>query len=183
MAQNFTTWCEVEKNPLETSYHDQRWAMPITDKQELFALLMLECQQAGLSWAVVLKKEQALGQAFLAWDPQALAQMSDAYIEVLKDTPEIIRHTGKILAMRSNAQAFLRLEQQGIDFSQWLWSHDLDASTLSKQLKKWGFKFVGPTTAQAYLEAVGKINPHHPQCPCYARVEQAQQAVKAKYQA
>ncbi|RIY37497.1 DNA-3-methyladenine glycosylase I [Psittacicella gerlachiana] len=175
-------WCHHLKSSQERIYHDQIWGVAVTAKDQLFATLMLECQQAGLSWAIILKKEQALRQAFFAWDYQQLSQMSDSYIQKLLLNPEIIRHKGKIEAMRTNAQAFLRLEAQGIDFSTWLWQHvdftpqteiDLQlAEQISKQLKKWGFKFVGATTIYAYLEAIGMVNPHAPDCPCFKLIQE-----------
>ncbi|RIY34543.1 hypothetical protein CKF54_00010 [Psittacicella hinzii] len=173
-------WCDMKMSDTAKAYHDQRWGRAITNKQDMFAMLMLECWQAGLSWEIILRKEQALNEAFFNWDCQALTQMSEEYMEKQMANPEIIRHLGKIKAMRTNAQAFIALEKQGIDFATWVWQQvdfvpQLEVKSdiilqMSRQLKKWGFKFVGTTTVQSFLEAVGVVNPHAPHCPCFNEI-------------
>ncbi|MFC6276779.1 DNA-3-methyladenine glycosylase I [Psittacicella hinzii] len=186
-----TNFCSWLKHPLDHAYHDQEWGVPITDNHQLFALLMLECQQAGLSWSVVLQKRQALYQAFANFVPSELAQFTNYQLDMLCQEPAIVRHKLKIYAMRHNAQMFLKIQAQGIDFAHWLWLHvdfqmqipDPDkiqetykqvyeplAEKISKQLRAWGFKYVGPTTILAYMQAIGMINPHDPSCPQYAKL-------------
>lgn len=170
-------------NPLYIDYHDKEWGKPLHDEQALFELLCLESYQAGLSWETVLNKRAAFRQAFHDYEVETVAQMTDSDLDNLLDNPDIIRHKAKIYATRANAQAFLNVQKEFGTFDKYLWSwvgftplvnqvnnyQDAPAKTelseaLSKDLKKRGFKFVGPVCVYSYLQAAGLINDHEETC-------------------
>ena len=170
-------------NPLYVAYHDEEWGQPLHDDQALFELLCLETYQAGLSWETVLNKRQAFREAFLGYHLQGVAEMSDEELEALLDNPAIIRNRAKIFATRANAQAFLQVQAEFGSFDAYLWSFvgfkTIDneitnykeapaktelSETMSKALKKQGFKFVGPVCVYSFLEAAGLINDHEKDC-------------------
>lgn len=159
-------------------YHDQEWGKPQYDPQKLFELLCLETYQAGLSWQTVLKKRAAFREDFLQFDPQSVAKMTDADIERLMQDPRIIRNRLKLTDTVINARALIELEATE-GFETYLWSfvegqpivnQPLTASEvpaqsalsqrISKDLKKRGFKFVGPTIIYSFLQGAGLINDH-----------------------
>ena len=181
------SWCESADD--YRAYHDNVWGRPVSDPQELFAKLCLDGQQAGLSWITILRKQAGYEKAFLNFNPQAIVAMSDEDKEALYTNSDIIRSKKKIDAIFTNAEAYLKLEEQGIKFEQWLWSFvggkpvinkyktqaeiptETEASrTMAKALKKAGFKFVGPTICYAFMEAVGMVNDHVISCRCYEPV-------------
>ncbi|HFI0245445.1 TPA: DNA-3-methyladenine glycosylase I [Streptococcus suis] len=170
-------------NPLYIAYHDEEWGKPLHDEQALFELLCLESYQAGLSWEIVLNKRQAFRSAFFNYDLEKVAAMSDTDLDALLDNPDIIRHKAKLYATRANAQAFLRVQEEFGSFDHYLWSwvdftpldnpvksfRELPTKTelserLSKDLKKRGFKFVGPVCVYSYLQAAGLLNEHEESC-------------------
>ncbi|KPD03856.1 DNA-3-methyladenine glycosylase I [Moellerella wisconsensis] len=174
----------VNDDPLYLSYHDHEWGKAIYDNQKLFELICLEGQQAGLSWYTVLKKRENYRELFFQFDPEKIAAMNSQHIENLIQDPRIIRHRGKIAAIISNAQAYLRMREQGEDFSTFIWqfvNHQpidnhwtelsaVPASTpqsdaLANALKKHGFKFIGTTTCYAFMQATGMVNDHLINCP------------------
>lgn len=174
-------WCS--NDPLYMAYHDQEWGRPVHDEQHLFEMLCLEGQQAGLSWITVLKKRDTYRQHFFQHHIADIAQMNDAGLESKLQDAGLIRHIGKLKAIRDNAMAWEKLKQEQIDPIAWLWSftenppknHDVpDYKTapaqtaaslqMSKALKKQGFKFVGPTTCYAFMQAVGMVNDHENHC-------------------
>ena len=180
-------------DPLYLKYHDEEWGMPILDEQALFELLCLEGAQAGLSWITVLRKRCAYRDAFHNFDSARCSRMSDLELDALRSNPGIVRHQGKILSVRSNAIAHLRLLDSGIGLAQTVWGCvggsplnplHADSSTiqavsdpakdLSKKLKKAGFLFCGPTICHAYLQACGAINDHLAGCPARKAVLAAQ---------
>lgn len=181
--------CEWAKtDPLLISYHDREWGSPVYDERLLFEFLILEGAQAGLSWLTVLKKRENYRQCFNNFDPAKIAKYNQAKIEALLNNPGIIRNKLKVAAAITNAKAFLQLQQQGIDFSSYLWGFvdgkpiqnhwktfaQIPVTTsisdaMSKDLKKKGFKFVGSTICYAFMQAVGMVNDHTSQCKFYTR--------------
>lgn len=170
-------------NPLYIDYHDKEWGKPLHDEQALFELLCLESYQAGLSWETVLNKRAAFRQAFHDYEVEKVAQMADGELDSLLDNPDIIRHKAKLYATRANAQAFLKVQKEFGAFDKYLWSwvgftplvNHIDnyqgapsktelSEKLSKDLKKRGFKFVGPVCVYSYLQAAGLINDHEETC-------------------
>ncbi|TDQ39016.1 DNA-3-methyladenine glycosylase I [Thiopseudomonas denitrificans] len=164
-------------------YHDHEWGRPCHDSRKLLEKLCLEGQQAGLSWLVVLRKRARYRQCFHDFDPQKVACMTDAELDRLVQDRGLIRHRGKLEAVRSNAQAYLRLQQQGVDFSAWLWgfvggqprinrfadmrevpTQTPESAAMSRALKKAGFAFVGPTGCYAFMQSMGMVNDHLTGC-------------------
>ena len=171
-------------DPIYIDYLDQEWGRPLYDSRRLYELLVLEGMQAGLSWITVLKKREAFRRAFRNFDPEQVARYGEADLEALLQNPAIIRHRGKLTAAVENARAFLRLQEARGSFAHFLWDYvdgvpivnhpaaveDVPASTplsetISRDLKKWGFRFVGPTTVYAFLQAAGLVDDHMVWCP------------------
>lgn len=174
-------WCSSD--PIYIAYHDQEWGRPVYDEAHLFEMLCLEGQQAGLSWITVLKKREAYRQHFFQHGIKYIAQLSDDALAIIVQDSSIIRHIGKLQAIRSNAQAWLQLKQDGINPVEFLWSftqqkminndvpdyrtapaQTTESQHMSKTLKKKGFKFVGPTICYAFMQAVGMVNDHENSC-------------------
>lgn len=170
-------WAQTD--PLLAEYHDKEWCIPCHDSRKLWEMLMLEGFQAGLSWLLVLRKREALTEAFAGFDPARVAEFDDVRVSALMQNAGIIRSQAKIKAVIHNAHCYLALQEQGIDFAQWLWEKvdnqpiisqtpERPQSPLSvaiaKDLKKLGFKFVGPVIVYSWLQAVGVINDHEPDC-------------------
>ncbi|KRN55437.1 DNA-3-methyladenine glycosylase I [Atopobium minutum] len=165
------------------AYHDERWCKPVHDDDELFAMLVLEGMQAGLSWNLILKRETGIREACDGLRPTQVALYDEAKIQELLDNPAMIRSVRKIRAMVENAQAFLRVQKEYGSFDAYIWSFvsgqqidhqlvsekDMPASSelseaVSKDLKKRGFKFVGPVIAYSYIQGIGLINDHVLDC-------------------
>ncbi len=163
-------------------YHDTEWGVPLRDSRALWDLLCLEGFQAGLSWITILKRREGFRKAFQGFDPDVIAGWGAAEVARLLADPGIIRHRGKVEAMIGNARAWQRIEAQD-GFSDWLWSrvggapiqnrferlNQVPAQTeisvqISKDLKKEGFKFCGPTIVYAFMQAVGMVNDHLVAC-------------------
>lgn len=176
-------------DPMMREYHDREWGKPVRDSRALWEKLMLDGFQAGLSWRIVLKKRDALRLAFCGFEPQKVAEFTQDDIERLVSNADIIRSRSKITAVISNARAYLAMQQSGEEFGEWIWSQiggkaiqhhgpvptqDALSAQISKDLKKRGFKFVGPTIVYAWLEATGLINTHHPDC--FRRAQVAEEA-------
>jgi len=174
-------WCNDD--PLYQHYHDTEWGVPSRDRQHLFEMLCLEGQQAGLSWITVLKKRQRYREQFFQFDPVQVAQLTEAELQGKCSDAGLIRHIGKLTAIRDNARAWLAQEQQGVDMVNWLWSfvggqpivnrwldyretpaQTAESLALSKSLKKAGFRFVGATTCYAFMQAVGMVDDHQADC-------------------
>ncbi|MBO1077673.1 DNA-3-methyladenine glycosylase I [Roseomonas haemaphysalidis] len=166
-------------DPLLAAYHDAEWGVPVRDSRELWETLMLEGFQAGLSWLVVLRRRDGFRRAFRDFDPEVVARFGDADIDRLMADPGIIRARAKIVATIGNARAFLSMRDAGEDFSDFAWSMvggapilgngHVQASTplslaMSKALKQRGFKFVGPVIVHAWMQAVGMVDDHAPEC-------------------
>ena len=167
------------KNERYICYHDEEWGVPVHDDQKLFEMLILECFQAGLSWECVLNKRDAFRKAFDGFDLEKICAYHEDKLEMLRNNPEIIRNRLKIQAAVINAQAFRKIQKEYGSFSEYLWhwtdgrviqetgktSSDL-SDTISKDLKKYGMKFVGTTVVYAYLQAIGVIWSHEDECFC-----------------
>lgn len=177
-------WCG--NDPQYVDYHDQEWGRPIRDRDRLFECLNLEGQQAGLSWITVLRKRQHYRKVFADFSPERIARFTTARVDKLVQDPGIIRHRGKVEAIVGNARALLELEKSGEDFVEWIWEFvngepqrnnftslaQVPGSTptstaMSKALKKKGFRFVGPTTCYAFMQATGMVNDHMVDCDSY----------------
>jgi DNA-3-methyladenine glycosylase I len=169
----------AEGDPLYQAYHDQEWGVPEYDSRALWECLMLEGFQAGLSWIIILRKREAFRKAFNNFDPIQVAQFADADIDRLMDNPAIVRSRAKIVATIHGARIYLAMQAAGEDFSSFVWqlaggkpiqnSGPVPSSTelaaeISKTLKKRGFKFVGPVIVYAWMQAVGMVNDHAPNC-------------------
>ena len=173
-------WCL--EDDLYKNYHDEVWGVPVYDDKELFEYLNLEGAQAGLSWYTVLKKIPNYKKAFNGWNITKIAKYDDKDVERLRNDPGIIRNRLKINATITNAKAYLELKKE-ISLSDYLWNYvdgepimnkfktmsDIPSETelsrqISKDLKKRGFKFVGPTIVYAYMQAVGIVNDHILSC-------------------
>lgn len=169
-------------------YHDHEWGIPVHDDQRLFEMLILEGAQAGLNWETILKRREGYRKAFYNFDPVKVAAMTSDELESLRNNPEIIRNRLKIYSARQNAQVFLRIQQDFGSFDRYLWrfvhgkpiiNHwkhfaqvpvvSAESTALSKDLKKRGMSFVGPTIMYAYMQAIGMVNDHTVECWRYKR--------------
>lgn len=174
-------------DPLYQAYHDQEWGKPIHEDLALFELLILEGFQSGLSWITILRKRAHFREAFENFDFNSIAFWTDEVLELQMQNQLIIRNRQKIWSVRTNAQAFIRIQENFGSFNRFIWafvndqpiqnhftSHvPLPASTelserMSKELKKWGFKFVGPIICYSFMQAAGLVNDHITSCFCYA---------------
>jgi DNA-3-methyladenine glycosylase I len=165
---------------LMRSYHDEEWGVPQHDSRMLWEMLMLEGFQAGLSWITVLKKREAFRKAFAKFDPKKVAKFDEADIERLMNDAGIIRARAKIIATIRGAQIYCEMKEHGESFDDFCWSFTdgkvikndgkkfLATSPLSeqisKEMKRRGFKFVGPTIVYAWMQAVGIVNDHSTEC-------------------
>ena len=164
---------------LMRSYHDEEWGVPEHDGRVLWEALMLDGFQAGLSWITVLRKREAFRKAFRGFEPAKVARFGEREIVRLLENPEIIRSRAKIEATIAGARIYVAMQEAGEDFSQFVWDFvdgqpiqnkgGIPASTplsekISKELKKRGFKFVGPVITYAWMQAVGIVNDHEPDC-------------------
>jgi len=168
-----------QNDPLMRQYHDEEWGIPVRDSRTLWEILMLEGFQAGLSWQIILRKREGFRKAFKNFDPKKVAKFTEADILRLMQDEGIIRARAKIAATIAGAQIYLAMEKSGESFSDFLWSFTngkaiqntgpVPAKTelserISKELKKRGFKFVGPVIVYAFLQAAGIVNDHAPDC-------------------
>lgn len=173
---------------LNMEYHDREWGIPINDDMTLFKMLILEGMQAGLSWLTILKKRQSFIEAFDGFDPAIICNYGENKIKELMENDKIIRNRLKINAAITNAKAYFPLCQTHGSLNHFLWSYvdympiknawqtaaDVPVSTplakrISRDLKKLGFRFVGPTIIYAYMQSVGMVNDHLTTCFCYER--------------
>jgi DNA-3-methyladenine glycosylase I len=169
----------AESDALMRAYHDEEWGVPEFDSRALWELLMLEGFQAGLAWITVLRKRDEFRKAFRQFDPAKVARFKEADIERLMQNPGIIRARAKIEATIEGARIFLEMQRAGIDFSAWAWgliggkpiqnsgpvpAESALSVTISKELKRRGFKFVGPVIVYAWMQAAGMVNDHSAEC-------------------
>jgi DNA-3-methyladenine glycosylase I len=170
----------AEGDPLMEAYHDQEWGVPQHDSRMLWEMLMLEGFQAGLAWITVLRKREAFRKAFARFDPKKVARFGDADVERVMGDAGIIRARAKIEATIRGAQIYCEMQQAGQSFDDFCWSFtggkviQGDGRTrlvttplsedISKEMKRRGFKFVGPTIVYAWMQAVGMVNDHASDC-------------------
>ena len=175
-------WCGDD--PLYKAYHDREWGKTTSDEQKLFEFLILESAQAGLSWITILCKREAYREAFDNFDPATVAQYTESKIQELLRHEGIVRNKNKIRSAVSNASVFLEIQKEFGSFHAYLYTflpekkpivntfekpEDVPAQTpissaLSKDLKKRGMKFIGPTIMYAYMQAIGMVNDHLISC-------------------
>ncbi|MPT28274.1 MAG: DNA-3-methyladenine glycosylase I [Achromobacter sp.] len=174
------------------AYHDTEWGRPQGDDRALFEQLCLEGFQSGLSWRTILNKREAFRRGFAGFDPAKVARFGDRQVETLLADAGIVRHRGKIEAVINNAGRALEMIAREGSLGAFFWRFEAPAGepstrgastspqseALSKALKKLGWKFVGPTTVYAFMQSVGMVNDHHPDCHCHRASEQARQAFR-----
>ena len=170
----------AQSDPLMRAYHDEEWGVPERDSRALWEKLMLDGFQAGLAWITVLRKRDAFRKGFKGFDPKKVAKFGEADVERLLGDAGIIRSRAKIESTIKGAQIFCEMRDAGEDFADFCWSFtdgevlrgdglSIPAKTplseqVSKELKRRGFKFVGPVIVYAWMEAVGIVNDHHEDC-------------------
>ena len=188
--------CEwAQKNELMAKYHDDEWGRPLHDDQKLFEFLILEGMQAGLSWQTVLNKREAFRLAFDNFNPVIVAEYDEIKVSELMNNAGIIRNRLKILACINNAKKFMEVQSEYGSFDNYIWKFvdykpiinqfgtlkELPAKTslsdtISNDLKKKGFKFIGSTIIYAHLQATGMVNDHLLQCFCHPEYKPIQPA-------
>lgn len=173
----------AQSSELDAKYHDEEWGVVSTDDNHLFEMLILEGAQAGLSWNTILKKRDNYQQAYYGFDPERVARFTEKSTERLLGNAGIVRNRLKIEASIVNAKAFLEVQKEFGSFSDFIWSfvddkpiinrwrnhqqipaETVESQTMSKALKKRGFKFVGPTICYAYMQSIGMVNDHEVGC-------------------
>lgn len=182
------SWCGDD--PLYQQYHDDEWGDPVYDDQTLFEFLILEGAQAGLAWITILRKRDGYRKAFADFDVNKVARFTDKKLDKLLEDPGIIRNRLKVYSARSNAKAFIEVQKEFGSFSDYLWGY-VDgkpivnrwkslktvpantplSDTISKDLKKRGFKFVGSTIIYAYMQSLGMVNDHTTDCYKYPGIK------------
>ena len=183
------SWCE--SSDLDRHYHDTEWGVPVHNDRLLFEMLILEGAQAGVSWHVVLKKRAHYKKVFADFDAKKLSRFTDTRLEKILLDPGIIRNRLKVFSVRTNAIAFLDIQKEFGNFDDYIWqfvngkpisprrksmtdvpSQTPESTTMSKDLKKRGFKFVGNTICYAYMQGVGMVNDHQISCFRHKQVNQ-----------
>ena len=185
-------------SPLYDGYHDREWGWPVVDDIRLFEKISLEGFQAGLSWITILKKREAFRAGFDGFDFRKVAAYTEADVQRLLGDAGIVRHRGKIEAVIHNAGRAIELQREFGSLARYFWQFEVDISkrpkkltvevlrtfttapeaiALSKDLKKRGWKFVGPTTMYAFMQAMGLVNDHQHDCHVRAAVEDARRAL------
>jgi DNA-3-methyladenine glycosylase I len=189
-------WCA--QNSLYRDYHDQEWGFPVAEDRRLFEKLCLEGFQAGLSWLTILRKRENFRQAFDGFDFVKVAQYDESDVERLMGNAGIVRHRQKIEATINNARRTLEVIEECGSLANFVWRFEPDAASrpeqftraalseltttpaskrLAKELKARGFRFVGPTTAYAFMQAMGLVNDHVHGCDARRRVEEARRSL------
>jgi DNA-3-methyladenine glycosylase I len=188
-------WCG--DSPEYVEYHDREWGMPVTDEVRLFEKIALEGFQSGLSWLTILRKRENFRAAFAGFEPERVARFGTKDVARLLADAGIVRHRGKIEATISNAQALLELREQEGSLTRFVWNYapaslarvrtraDVRATSeesvaLSKELKRRGWRFVGPTTCYAFFQAMGLVNDHLEGCERFAPVQTLRASTLAK---
>ena len=190
------TWCAA--TPAYRAYHDDEWGYPVTDERRLFEKLCLEGFQAGLSWLTILNKREAFRAAFAGFDAERVARFGDADVERLLGDAGIVRHRGKIESAIGNARRLLDLREEFGSLAAWAWrfepkaaarpkrltlaalrtlSASAESQAMSRELKRRGWTFVGPTTLYAFMQAMGLVNDHLEGCHARPRVRSARSAL------
>ncbi len=182
--------CWESSDPLYNAYHDEEWGRPVVDERGLYERLCLEGFQSGLSWLTILRKREAFRAAFADFDPERVARFGERDVKRLLADAGIVRHRGKIEATIANARATVALRDSGSSLPELVWSHRVkpgraprsaadwrsttpESVELSKALRRAGFRFVGPTTVYAAMQACGVVNDHLVTCPAREPAERA----------
>lgn len=187
MQKHRCGWCEGDQ--LYEAYHDKEWGVPVKDDDTLFEFLILETFQAGLSWITILRKRENFRKAFDRFDYKKIARYDEAKISSLLQDNGIVRNKLKVNATVTNAQAFMKVQEEFGSFSDYIWgfvdgnpiknnlknyrnapSNTALSDTISKDLKKRGFKFVGSTVVYAHMQATGMVNDHEANCFRYDEI-------------
>jgi DNA-3-methyladenine glycosylase I len=183
-------WCAV--TPEYLHYHDNEWGYPVKDDQRLFEKISLEGFQSGLSWRTILAKREQFREAFHQFDFTKIARFKERDVERLLGNAGIVRHRGKIEAVINNAQRAVELVEKEGSLAAFIWRYEPagksaapqslttspESVALSKDLKKMGWKFVGPTTVFAFMQAMGLLNDHAEGCVIRAKVDKARKQFK-----
>jgi DNA-3-methyladenine glycosylase I len=175
---------------LDIQYHDEEWGVPIHNDRLLFEFLILEGAQAGLSWTTILNKRENYRKAYDNFEPAKVAKYSEAKQKKLLLNPGIVRNRLKVAASVTNAKAFLKVQKEFGSFDKYIWGFvdnkplqnglkslneipatSQESNAMSADLKKRGFKFVGPTICYAFMQATGMVNDHTTDCFCYKRIK------------
>jgi len=187
--------CWESSDPLYNAYHDDEWGRPVLDERGLYERFCLEGFQSGLSWLTILRKREAFRAAFAGFDPERVARFAERDVERLLADAGIVRHRGKIEAAIANARATLALREAGTPLPVLVWSHREETGVaprspadwlsttpasvaLAKELRQAGFRFVGPTTVYAAMQACGVVNDHLVTCPAREAAERARAAAR-----
>lgn len=177
-------------DPLYVAYHDEEWGVPLHDAQKLFEFLILEGAQAGLSWSTILKKRDNYRRAFDHFDPRIVAGYDESKLSALLADAGIVRNRLKIAAAISNAQCFVKIQDEFGSFDRYIWqfsggkpirnawqrlseipTHTPISDAMSRELKRRGFRFVGSTICYAFMQAVGMVNDHIVSCFRYDQIQ------------
>lgn len=180
-------WADTD--PLDKVYHDTEWGIPVHDDRHMFEHLTLECMQCGLSWVLMLKKREIFRKCFDNFDYDRIADYNEADVERILNTEGMIRSPRKVKAIINNARCYQKVREEFGTFCDYIWSysdgktilyqgHDAGripvsnglSARISKDLKKRGFKYVGPVTIYSHLQACGIINDHDKDCPCRKKI-------------
>ncbi len=179
-----TTRCPwAGSDPLYLRYHDSEWGVPVHDDRHFFEMLVLEGAQAGLAWITILRKREGYRDAFDGFDPAVVARYDDRRVEALLGNPAIVRNRLKVGSAVANARAFLRVQDEHGSFDRYVWrfvdgrprqnawrgmdevpAETPESRALSRDLKRRGFRFVGPTICYAFMQATGLVNDHLVDC-------------------
>ncbi len=193
MAENRElTRCWNVDDPLYIKYHDEEWGVPVHSDNKLFEFLVLDAFQAGLSWLIILRKRDAFRGAFDGFEPQKIAKYTADDVERLVKDAGIVRNRGKIAATVNNACCFLKVQKEFGSFDTYIWqfvqgktiqnnftqlsdlpAESAESQAMSKDLKKRGFQFVGPTICYAFMQAAGLVNDHLINCFRYKQIQQS----------
>jgi DNA-3-methyladenine glycosylase I len=186
-------WASEKSGPRYVKYHDEEWGVPVHDDIIHFEFLVLDGAQAGLSWSTILNKRENYRKAFAGFDPRKVARFDRRKIERLLEDPGIVRNRLKVEAAVKNARAFLKVQKEFGSFDKYIWqfvggktiqnrykaekqipAETPESEAMSKDLKKRGFNFVGPTICYAYMQAAGMVNDHLVSCFRYRGVQKRQ---------
>ena len=185
------TWVPAD-DPLYAAYHDEEWGVPSRDERHLYEMLVLEGAQAGLSWSTILRKREGYRNAFAGFDADRVASFGNADLERLMADAGIVRNRLKVESAISNARAVLQVQEADGSLSGYLWkfvggspiqnawsstaeipAETAESKAMSRDLKKRGFRFVGPTVCYAFMQATGMVNDHTVDCDRYVAVQRA----------
>jgi len=188
-GQRRCSWCSGHEDYI--AYHDTEWGFPTADDRKIFEKICLEGFQSGLSWLTILRKREAFRRRFAGFDVNEVARFGARHVARMLEDASIVRHRGKIESAIGNARCALALIDEFGSIAAYTWRYEPppkarrirvaappEAVALSKDLKKRGFTFVGPTTIYAFMQALGLVNDHVPGCAAHPRVEAARKAFR-----